>query len=215
MQEALHSRVQVKAIVLREDASFPLTSEQALLSYQASPEQFSKLTDQPNPEGILAILEMPEAADPLPADQPAVFLDSLQDPGNVGAILRVADWFGIRHIMIGPGTVDIFHPKVIRASMGSAFRMEFHPVSELAAFLQNHSQRLMVADLEGESLTANLLESQSILVVGNEANGVSERFRVDPHIRKIRIPGGDSTESLNAAVATGILIWEWRKGLLP
>lgn len=159
----------------------------------------------------MAILQIPDEAGPLPEDQPAVFLDSLQDPGNVGAILRVADWFGIRHMIAGPGTVDLYHPKVVRASMGSIFRMNLHTISSADAFIADHHQRLAIADLEGTSLTSMQPEKAGILVIGNEANGVSDIFRSDERISKIRIPGGDNTESLNAAVAAGIMIWEWQK----
>lgn len=211
VQESIISDISAMAFIVKTGFTGELTNIPANLLYEATEEQFQKLTDQASPEGILAILPF-EPTQPLSGAfeaGPAILLDGLQDPGNVGAILRVADWFGIKNIILGPGTVDPWHPKVVRASMGSLFRMNIQEISNLEAWTLANVDQLVIADLHGELLGASRPKTKDILVIGNEARGVSNIFRSTPGIRKLRIPGGDNTESLNAAVATGIMVWEW------
>lgn len=211
VKEAILSDAEVIALVIQEGGT-PLAAIPASVPlFQASAEQFGKLTDQPNPEGIMAVLQMPEHSIVGVEKEAGILLDGLQDPGNVGAIMRVADWFGIRQMIAGPGTVDLFHPKVVRASMGSIFRMKINILPELSSFMNQYHERLVLADLRGTSLRDASIPKNGILIIGNEANGSSEIFTEDSRVRKIRIPGGDTTESLNAAVAAGIMIWEWKK----
>lgn len=211
VEESITSDVSAVAFVVNAGYSGDITNIPSDLMYEASDEQFQRLTDQANPEGILAILPFNQPArltDRFTAG-PAILLDGLQDPGNVGAILRVADWFGISNIILCPGTVDPWHPKVVRASMGSLFRMNIQEIDDLEAWTLANANQLVIADLQGEVLGASRPGYTDILVIGNEARGVSDIFRSTAGIRKLRIPGGDNTESLNAAVATGIMVWEW------
>ncbi len=211
VRESIISDISAIAFVVKSGFSGEITNLPADLMHEASDEQFQKLTDQANPEGILGILpfNVPQLLTGEFTEGPAILLDGLQDPGNVGAILRVADWFGINNIILGPGTVDPWHPKVVRASMGSLFRMSILEVDDLEDWTLMNAPQLVIADLHGEVLGASRPNSNDILVIGNEARGVSEIFRSTAGIRKLRIPGGDKTESLNAAVATGIMVWEW------
>jgi len=211
VEEAILASVNAVAIIVKSGYSGDITNIPADLMYEATDEQFHKLTDQPNPEGILAVLKQPPSTKVLGTFKqgPAILLDGLQDPGNVGAILRVADWFGVKNVLTGPGTVDPLHPKVVRASMGSLFRMSLYEIDNLEDWTLSNANQLVIADLQGEILGESRPDSTDILVIGNEARGVSEIFRSTAGIRKLRIPGGDDTESLNAAVATGIMIWEW------
>lgn len=211
VQESIISDISVVAFVVKTGFSGELTNIPDNLVYEATEEQFQKLTEQANPEGILAILAFapPQPLSGIFEGGPAILLDGLQDPGNMGAILRVADWFGIKNILLGPGTVDPWHPKVVRASMGSLFRMNLQEIAELETWTTANANQLVIADLQGEMLGESRPNSTDILVIGNEARGVSEIFRSTDGIRKLRIPGGDDTESLNAAVATGIMVWEW------
>lgn len=210
-RESIISGIPAKAFVAKSGFSGELTNLPEHLVYEATEEQFHKLTDQTNPEGILTVLPFnpPERLKGNYTEGPAILLDGLQDPGNVGAILRVADWFGIKKVILSPGTVDPWHPKVVRASMGSLFRMNLQEIAELETWTTANANQLVIADLQGEMLGESRPNSTDILVIGNEARGVSEIFRSTDGIRKLRIPGGDDTESLNAAVATGIMVWEW------
>jgi TrmH family RNA methyltransferase len=133
-------------------------------------------------------------------------LDGIQDPGNLGTIMRTADWFGIKNIIASPDTVDVYNPKVIQSTMGSFTRVNifYRDLEELLAV-----QSIMVfgAMLEGEDIKSLQKPGACLLVIGNESKGI--RPYLQSFIRKkISIPKTGNAESLNAAVATGIILWE-------
>ncbi len=155
---------------------------------------------------VLVVFKKPTAVS-LPNDQWIVALDEVQDPGNLGTLMRTLDWFGYRHLLCSPHTVDCFNPKTIQASMGSYTR-----VSCLYEDLPNAFERLKLplygADLKGEKLTEMHFEPRGILVLGNEGHGLSDavKQRIDHFIT---IPSADDTqvESLNAAVSGAIIAY--------
>jgi TrmH family RNA methyltransferase len=122
----------------------------------------------------------------------------------LGTIIRIADWFGFRHIICNKGTVDVLNPKVLRASMGSFFRVNIEYVEDLAPILAEHSSQIRVADMEGETLAEAPLQGNEFILLGNEANGISD----DAHpLKKITIHGKGGAESLNVGVAAGIFAY--------
>jgi len=133
-------------------------------------------------------------------------IDGVQDPGNMGTIIRTADWFGVDQIVCSKETVDVFNSKVIQSSMGSLFRVPI-VYSDLNSFLNVATSPIYGALLEGKNMYETELTSESIVLMGNEGNGVSEELRkfiTDP----ILIPGRGDAESLNVAVATGVILAE-------
>ena len=210
VQEAHLAGWSCVAVIQREDSFLPEDFFPAAPRYTATAEQFGRLTDQVQPEGLLAVLVLPGLPkEETPVEGPALLLDGLQDPGNVGAIFRVADWFGRRKIILGPGTVDPFHPKVVRSSMGSIFRMSLSQADNQELLAEQVRGTIWLADLEGETLGEAVPAPGDLLVIGNEARGLSSAWQAVPAARRIRIPGGGQTESLNAAVACGILLYHW------
>jgi TrmH family RNA methyltransferase len=178
-------------------------------------DEMARLSSQRSPQGALALVEMPwrdwraHRAD----EGLTLALDDLQDPGNAGTIVRVADWFGVAAIVASPQSVDLFHPKVVQATMGSIARIPLYR-ADLGELLDHQPAALPVvgAALDGEDLYDRPLPPAGILVVGNEAHGIGPR--VEARLtRRVRIPayGGGAPESLNAAVATAILCAEWRR----
>lgn len=146
-------------------------------------------------------------------DEWVLALDQIRDPGNMGTIIRTADWFGISRIVASIGTVDLWNPKVVQASMGSIFRMPVHYV-ELAGYLQETGKFAPVygAFMEGSPIDAIRLEKQGVMVIGNESHGISSQIEALV-THKITIPsalaGNDGrAESLNASLATAILCYE-------
>jgi TrmH family RNA methyltransferase len=143
-------------------------------------------------------------------------LDQVRDPGNLGTIIRTADWFGIDRIVAASGSVDIWNPKVVQASMGSVFRIPFHYV-DLQQFLNTHAAHVPVYGtlLEGEDVTTVRFKSGGIVVIGNESHGISEQIR--PLItERITIPGAlkgpnGRAESLNASIAAALICYEIRR----
>jgi len=145
-----------------------------------------------------------------------LLLDDIHDPGNLGTIIRIADWYGIQQLICSPDCVEVFNPKVVQSSMGSVFRVKvFYRDPEL--FLREYSKLLPVfgAYLDGENVLTSSLTSMGIIVIGSESHGI--RRTLEPFItRKLLIPafvreGGTHAESLNASVACGILLHEFRR----
>ena len=139
-------------------------------------------------------------------------LDEVKDPGNLGTIIRIADWFGIKSIICSENTVDIYNPKVVQSSMGAIFRI---PVfyKDLSEFLNTHkSSPIFVTDLNGDNLYNNdyISSENGIVIMGSESHGVSEDVKSYANY-KIKIPSYGGAESLNVAVATGIICAEFRR----
>lgn len=196
--------------ILQEDA--PDTSILLI-----SPVQMHPLSQMTTPPGVLAVCHLPEE-DHLPEDLTAlriVYLDSIRDPGNLGTILRVADWFGLDFIILSPDCVDVYNHKVLQASMGSAFRVRT-TVLDKVGLLSISNGQIYVCDTEGKSIETLSPPSSGILVLGNESLGVSSDIM---HQVKevISIPGAASrgAESLNVASAAAIVMYWWcgRHGL--
>lgn len=141
-------------------------------------------------------------------------LDSVRDPGNMGTILRVADWFGVETVYLSPDCTDIFAPKVVQATMGSIFRVrtEVADIPELCRAFTSQGRPVYGTLLDGEDIYASDLEEQALVVMGNESNGISEAVRNEIS-RGLRIPsfGKSGAESLNVAVATAVTLSEFRR----
>lgn len=141
-------------------------------------------------------------------------LDSVRDPGNMGTILRVADWFGVETVYLSPDCTDIFAPKVVQATMGSIFRVrtEVADIPELCRAFSSQGRPVYGTLLDGEDIYASNLEEQALVVMGNESNGISGAVRNEIS-RGLRIPsfGKSGAESLNVAVATAVTLSEFRR----
>lgn len=171
------------------------------------PALFGEVTATQHPQGILAVLPTPEL--PLPPEPDLVLvLDGLRDPGNLGTALRAAQAAGAGAVLLGPGTVDPTNPKVLRAAMGAHFRLPVVAAgwAELAAILRGLA--IWLAEPGGElSYTAVDWRGPAAIVVSGEAHGASEAVRALPH-RTVRIPMSGQADSLNAAVAAAVLLFE-------
>lgn len=179
-----------------------------------SGEIFQKMSDTRTPQGILCVMERPtytlEQLLAVPAPLLMV-LENLQDPGNLGTILRTGEGAGITGVIIGKETVDIFNPKTIRATMGSVFRVPFVYAEDLAStirMIQNRGVRTYAAHLSGEDLYDGFSFQQgTAFLIGNEGNGLSaEIAKLADGL--LRIPMEGQVESLNAAVAAALLMYE-------
>ncbi len=140
-----------------------------------------------------------------------IALDDIRDPGNLGTIIRIADWFGIGHILCSESCVDVFNPKVIQATMGSIARVNVY-YADLDTVLKE-SETVYAAVLDGKSIYSQKLTSKGVILIGNESKGVSEKLM--KHVTdKISIPKFSSgADSLNAAVATAVICSEFKRGI--
>lgn len=156
---------------------------------------------------VLLVLEYSNAPIPTTAEleqQWCLVLDQIRDPGNLGTIIRIADWFGIEHIFCSLDSVDAYNPKVVQATMGSFLRTKVHYTDLVELFEQQKTLPKYGAVLDGENAFQANFEAAGLLVIGNESRGVSDEIksRLTTHIT---IPKYGQAESLNAAIATGIL----------
>lgn len=175
---------------------------------------FSSISDTKTPQGIMLIVKQPKMTmkTMLTNLRPTLLiLENIQDPGNLGTILRAAEGGGISGIIISDTSVDLFHPKVIRATMGSIFRLQVFISSDLEesiAKLRSIGIKILVTDLS-DSMDYDLADytKSCAIVIGNESKGVSDRVK-DLANEKIRIPMLGQVESLNAGVATSVIVYE-------
>jgi RNA methyltransferase, TrmH family len=177
-----------------------------LTATEADLKQISNLTT-PNKVFVIAKKGAPQYFDEKMHQNFALYLDGIQDPGNLGTILRIADWFSIPYIFCSPETVEIWNPKVIQSSMGAFLRVSTQEVSFLDLKKRFPNTPIFATVINGENifdLKKDKNPTHGIIVIGNEGKGVSEAV-LNMSDFKISIPGGGGAESLNAAVATGIV----------
>jgi TrmH family RNA methyltransferase len=142
----------------------------------------------------------------------SLVLDDVRDPGNLGTIIRLADWFGIQHIICSKQTVDAYNPKVVQATMGSFFRVQLH-YTDLDLFLneaQENDVPIYATVLDGSSVYEADLSATGLIVMGSESHGVSEQLE-KYFTHRIKIPSFGKAESLNVAMATGIICSEFKR----
>ena len=183
-------------------------------------EAMERLTMLSSPSPVLAVVRQPASAAFQPAKGLYLALDGIRDPGNLGTILRVADWFGIDGVIASPDTVERFNPKVVQSTMGAIFRVPFYTmdIPSLCRSVIDGGGHVYGTFLDGENMYSKALncgsEAPSVIVIGNESNGispavaacVSDRLFIPPY------PADDpGSESLNAAIATAITVAEFRR----
>ena len=183
-------------------------------------EAMARLSMLSSPSPVLAVVRQPAPAVFRPSRGLFLALDGIRDPGNLGTILRVADWFGIDGVVASPDTVELYNPKVVQATMGAIFRVPFHlmDIATLCRSVVSGGGHVYGTFLDGENMYSKALDcgkdAPSVIVIGNESNGispavaacVSDRLFIPPY------PADDpGSESLNAAIATAITVAEFRR----
>lgn len=174
----------------------------------------SRLSGLSSPSPVLAVVRkpLPRKVD-APFEGVSLALDSVRDPGNIGTIIRIADWFGVKAVYASKDCAELFNPKVIQASMGSVFRVPFIScdLCALADSFAEAGSGVYGTFLGGENIYEAPLEKNALVFMGNEANGISQDVAARLQHR-LTIPSfGTGAESLNVAVATAITMSEWRR----
>jgi len=173
--------------------------------------ELQKIATHENPQEVIAVANIPaSSADAQLKKGKYIALDQINDPGNAGTIIRIADWFGLDGVIFSENSVDVFNPKVVSAAKGSLFRVPFYYMDLEKCFAANGHFPVLGTFMEGESIYSKQFPTDGILLIGNEANGISESLSAAIQHR-ISIPKFGQAESLNAGVAAGILISEWKK----
>lgn len=217
VEEAMNSRFKVETVYRKDEIG---------------EESMSRISSLTSPSPVLAVLHKPQdinlfaessLSDALGKSGLYLALDTIRDPGNLGTILRIADWFGIDAVFAAPDTVDVFNPKVVQATMGAIFRVKFHyaDIPTLCKAAVSVGGNVYGTFLDGSDMYAKDLnpgkDSPSVIVIGNESNGisdavaklVSDRLYIPPYPRN-----ESGSESLNAAIATAITVAEFRRRIL-
>ena len=177
-------------------------------------DELRKLSFLQHPQEVLAVFEIPQNSQfSILHSQLALALDSVQDPGNLGTIIRIADWFGISTIYCSEDTADVYNPKVVQATMGSLAHINI-VYCDLVELLQHYDGPIYGTLLDGQDIYQQELSQKGIIVMGNEGNGISQRVR--PLItHRLLIPNfnknSETAESLNVAIATAITCSEFRR----
>lgn len=183
---------------------------------EVTPDELTRTSLQKTPQEVLAVFEQPTWTYDVKTVSKSLCLalDDIQDPGNLGTIIRLADWFGIEHIFCSQGTVDVYNPKTIQATMGALARVKLHycHLPSLIASLENVP--VYGTFLDGENMYGKTLSEHGLIVMGNEGNGIGEEVAKLVNER-LYIPNyppqRETSESLNVAVATAVICAEFRR----
>lgn len=219
VEEAVKENAKIKQIIICEDTTrtyeIPTHIMLEIAKYECisvSDKIFNIITQVTNPQGIMAIIEKNAQNAKIDYTQDIiVVLDDVQDPGNLGTILRTVDSIGLNQIIVSKGTADAFNSKVVRSTMGAIFRIKIIEVENLAQAIKEmrkHHFKLMVTSLQTKNSIYDIDFYKKIIVIGNEANGVSKEIQ-DMADEKAKIPMLGRTESLNASVAAGVVMYEY------
>ena len=198
----------VKAVFMSE--SYRKQHPDARCDYLLKDPEFNKLADTKHPQGILAVVKQKVCRlEDLLAGEKYMILETLQDPGNLGTILRTAEAAGISAVIMNKGCADIYSPKVVRSTMGSIFRVPFVYVEDLAFAvnkLRESGITVYAADINGEDIYAAKLAEKRAFIIGNEGNGLTEEAKKLAD-KVISIPMAGKVESQNAAVSAALLMY--------
>jgi len=195
------------------------TNENWLKAYPMAPiemvteEELQRASHLKTAHEIIALGEIPQSQTPdnSPADNLVLVLDAIRDPGNMGTLIRIADWFGVDQIVASEDSADIFNPKVVQATMGSIFRTTVN-YADLMDYLENSKAPVYGALLSGEPLGSFPLEiplTEGVILIGNESTGIRQEL-IPLITRAVKIPRFGKAESLNAAIAAAVLLGHFK-----
>lgn len=204
VQEFIEEGWNLQRLVVRNDSEWANRPDALVVT----PREFAELSTLESPQGVLGVFRKKEV--PPGSGGWALVLDRVQDPGNVGTLLRLADWFGVDYVAVPSGTAEVFNPKVVQASMGALARMALVNGSpaEILAQLQAEGRTLYAADLGGKHPQDLPLAGPAALVLGNEGQGPDHLWtEASTHILTIPRQSGRKTESLNVATAGAIALY--------
>jgi RNA methyltransferase, TrmH family len=220
VEELLHSRLHIQTIYATpqwiETFNSQITAKKTE-SFPVTEKELERISSLKTANQVLALVDTPQPEfDPrLVANDTILMLDNINDPGNLGTIIRTADWFGIQHIICSPGTVDLFNPKTVQATMGSIARVNVYYLNLTETIKSfGHNKPVYGLLLQGKPLNRASIDKNSIMLLGSESHGISKHLLpliTHPLLIPSMLdgaPGIARPESLNAAVATAILCWE-------
>ena len=219
VKEAIEEKANIKYLVICDNCEdsgiIPKDLMYAIAKYECvyvTENILKTMSDVNAPQGILAIIGINNQNKDIDYSQDIIVaLDDIQDPGNLGTILRTVDSVGLNQILVSKGTADCYNPKVVRSTMGAIFRIKIIECVDLEQTLneiQEHNFKVIVSSLQTKNSLYDINFDKKVIVIGNEANGVEPQIQ-NMADEKIKIPMLGKTESLNASVATGVILYEY------
>lgn len=219
VSEAIQEDANIKNIIICDDCEkndiIPKEIMYEIAKYEciSVPENvFKYISEVKTPQGILAIIEKNNKNIEIDYKQDIIVaLDDVQDPGNLGTILRTVDSIGLNQILVSKGTADCYNPKVVRSTMGAIFRVkiiECEDLEETLKEIRKDKFEVVVSSLQTKNTIYDIDYNKKVIIIGNEANGVEKNIQ-NMADKKVKIPMFGKTESLNASVATGIILYEY------
>lgn len=219
IEEAVKEKAKIKKVIICEDTTrtyeIPTNIMYEIAKYECiyvTEKIFTQISDVKAPQGILAIIEKGCKQGQIDYSEDIIIaLDGIQDPGNLGTILRTVDSANLKQIIVSADTADCYNPKVVRSTMGAIFRVNIIETAELETTLKEikkHKFDVIVTSLDTEKSIYDIKYNKKVIVIGNEANGVSKEIQ-EMADTKVKIPMLGKTESLNASVATAIIVYEY------
>jgi TrmH family RNA methyltransferase len=173
--------------------------------FEAKDFELEKISALSTPNHVLAVFEIAKEQAVIAKKKITLLLDDIQDPGNLGTIIRIADWFGIEAIICSDNSADVYNPKVVQSTMGSIARVNIVYMDLMKWLQKNEGIKIYATALKGDNVTETKKVQEAIIIIGNESKGVSYEL-LEIADEKITIPKIGKAESLNAAVATGIIL---------
>ena len=209
LNELLNSTFEIETLFCTDDFEATISEEKVV---RISETELKKVSTLKSPNKALGIFKIPKEK-AVQNSGLTIALDAINDPGNLGTIIRLCDWFGITQLVCSKDTVDCYNQKVVQASMGSLTRVSIH-YTDLENYITKSNLDTFIADMDGENVYKTKLPKEGILIMGNEANGVSEEIKslLQHKISIPRFGETQETESLNVATATAILLSEFKRG---
>ncbi len=220
VEEAIKENAKIKQIVICEEneqtSSIPKELMYEIARHEClyvTQKVFNSISDVTNPQGVLAVIEKTskEKNEIDYSEDVIVVLDDIQDPGNLGTILRTLDSTGLKQIIVSKGTADAYNPKVVRSTMGAIFRINIIETEDLQETIQKMKEqnyKIIVTTPNTGKTIYDIDYNKKVIIIGNEANGVSPQI-IKQADENVKIPMLGKTESLNASVATGIILYEY------
>lgn len=218
INEAIEEKQNVKTIIVCDNCNKEALNQNSMYEVAkldciyVDEKVFNTITEVKNPQGILAVVEKQNKEKQINFNEDIIVaLDDIQDPGNLGTILRTVDSVGLSQIIVSKKSGDVYNSKVVRSTMGAIFRVnviESENLKDTIKEIKKHKFNVISTSLDTDKSLYDVNLNKTVIVIGNEANGVSKEIQELSDI-KIKIPMLGKTESLNASVATGIVLYEY------
>ena len=210
LNELLNSPFEIETLFCTDDFETTISEKKVV---RISETELKKVSTLKSPNKALGIFKIPKEK-ALQNSGLTIALDAINDPGNLGTIIRLCDWFGVTQLVCSKDTVDCYNQKVVQASMGSLTRVSIY-YTDLENYITKSNLDTFIADMDGENVYKTKFPKEGILIMGNEANGVSEEIKslLQYKISIPRFGETQETESLNVATATAILLSEFKRNL--